>query len=153
MQGSQRAGGPGYPYAKTRTVPRDDGESLRMLEYLLDYEIRVSGRYRRFATLIIVGSEDSATDIVDLLIGHIRASDEIFDLDSTAAIVMSDTDSSDALVAVRRYKSRCSNGVDLRFGIASYPSDARDSGELLSTAHRRLGEARNRQYGAVVFSG
>lgn len=125
----------------------------RNLQVFLDYELRASARYRRFVTLVVFSSADGSVDYFDSLGAIIRGSDEFFDLDSTGAILMGETDSSDALVAVERFKSRCRDGMDLRFAMASYPSDGRAPAELLSAAYRRLDHARMSVAGAVVCSG
>ncbi len=129
-------------------------EPVSILERLLDYELRAAARYRRFAALVMVTSGHKESDVVDLLDEQVRGSDEFLQLgDDAAAILMGETDSSDALVAVKRYKSRCQGGEDLRFAVVSYPADGRGTSELLSTASRRLRAARAGGYGAIISTG
>lgn len=134
-------------------VMRHSSAGLELLEWLLDYEIRAAARYRRFATLVMIGSGNGPVNIRELLIDSVRDSDEYFELDSSSAVLMGETDGADALVAVHRYKARCDDDVDLRFSVASYPGDGRGVGELVSAAQRRLNQARGRHRGAIVTSG
>ncbi len=123
------------------------------LEWLLNYELRSAARYRRFSTLILVASAQGDADLEHLLEDNVRSCDELFPLESNAAILMAETDRAGAMVAVDRYKSMCSQEVDLRFAMASYPADSGDPDDLLDTAERRLTEAKKRQFGAVVTQG
>jgi hypothetical protein len=124
-----------------------------LLEWFVDYEIRSAARYRRFATIVMMSPMNQNLDIPALLADIIRHSDEFFGLSLGAAILMGETDSTGALAAIDRYKARCNGDADLRFALASYPTDGTVTSELISTVRRRLNEARIRQYGAVVSTG
>lgn len=129
-------------------------EPVSMLERLLDYELRAAARYRRFAALVMVTSDQAERDVTEVLDDQVRDSDEFLQVgDDAVAILMGETDSGDALVAVKRYKSRCQGGEDLRFAVVSYPADGRGTSELLSTASRRLQAARAGGHGAIVSTG
>lgn len=129
-------------------------EPVSILERLLDYELRAAARYRRFAALVMVTSDHKEHDVTEMLNEQVRGSDEFLQLgDDAVAILMGETDSSDALVAVKRYKSRCQGGEDLRFAVVSYPADGRGTSELLSAASRRLRAARAGGRGAIVSTG
>jgi len=134
------------PSAHTRSRRK----GIEQLELLLDYELRGAVRYRRFATVVMVGSASEDTDVKALLADHIRASDEVFDLSPNLAILMGETDPAGAMTAIHRFKSFLQNEADVRFSMASFPADARGTAELLWTAHRRLDEAKEAEPGAVV---
>lgn len=128
-------------------------EDLALLEWLVDFELRGAARYRRFATLVMITAPESAVELIDFLADSIRGSDAVFHFESSAAILMGETDPSGAMAAVMRFKSRCDETIDLRFAVASYPSDGRDATTLLSALQRRRQEAVQGGFGAVVDLG
>ena len=92
-------------------------------------------------------------NLKELLRDTVRNCDEFVELESGAAVLMSETDSEDALIAVERYKCRCAEQVDLRIAVASYPADGRGTVELLEILQRRLNQAEAIGNGAVVAKG
>jgi len=124
------------------------------LEWLLDYEIRCASRYRRFTTVVMVASVRDSCNMRDRLGECRRASDAFFQTNGTAAILMGETDVLGALTAVNRYKDLCKEDSDLRFAVASYPTDVRAAPEMLATVQRRLRAAKAlKEPGAVVSAG
>ena len=101
----------------------------------------------------MVGIVHGQADWKELLRDTVRNCDEFVELESGAAVLMSETDSEDALIAVERYKSRCAEQVDLRIAVASYPADGRGTVELLEILQRRLNQAEALGNGAVVAKG
>ena len=126
---------------------------LELLHRLIDYELRGAARYRRFATLTMMSIGHHQADLKELLRDTVRNCDEFVELESGAAVLMSETDTEDALIAVERYKCRCADQVDLRFAVASYPADGRGTVELLEILQRRLNQAEASGNGAVVAKG
>ena len=132
---------------------KENGQSLHGyddLKWMLSYELRAAGRYRRFVTVVLVGSAEGNMNMKKIPVEDIRGSDELFDLKADAAILMGETDGADALTAVDRLKSRCNHALDLRYGVASYPTDGREVQEIISAAQRRLNEAKAGGFGMVV---
>jgi hypothetical protein len=124
------------------------------LEWLLNYELRGSVRYRRFVSIVVVACGDLRASPTELLANNlVRESDEPFEIEAGYAIVMGETDRIGALTAVERFKRRCNGQTDLRFAVVSFPVDGYIAGELLTTAHRRLSRARALYPGAVVATG
>ena len=124
----------------------------QQFEWLLDYELRAATRYRRFASLVFLGSYDGNVDLKALLASALRGSDEFFAFDPAAAVLMGDTDKEQAMGAITRYKSVAA-GVDLRFGVVTFPLDARHPADLHATGMTRLDVARRGGYGDIVDVG
>lgn len=130
-----------------------DKRGIEELEMFLDYELRAANRYRRFATLVLVGALVGGIDLREEMKDSIRSSDEFFELSSTAAILMGETDTAGALAAVERFRTSCKKGPEMRFSVASFPADARGMAELLWTAHRRLDTASSGEGDTAVNAG
>ena len=116
----------------------------------MNYEILSCMRYRRFASVIMLASENPECQLDSILEETIRNSDEFFALPVGYAVVMGETGKDGALHAVERYKENARGACDLRFGIATYPVDGRSASELLETARRRLERARQMTCGSVI---
>lgn len=121
------------------------------LEWMLDYELCLALRHQRNVSLVLV-SEPAGKLKLGVLGNIIRRADEIFLLRCDAAILMSETPKAGALKAVERLRGACVGHCDLRFAVASYPSDGRLTCLLLNVAHRRLKRACESHRGAVVFT-
>jgi hypothetical protein len=127
-------------------------ESMSMLNWALEHELRCSQRYRRFLTVVGAECQDTPTGLKGLLGEVLRESDEIIALDSTeVAIVMAETDRQGALIAIDRYHARFNGAFDIRFGVATFPVDAGDHETLLGRARSRLIKAKTGQPGTVIF--
>ncbi len=124
-----------------------------LLSRLLDYELRASQRYRRFVTVVSVGCEGEPNQFKAVLGESLRNSDAVMAQLHGATILMGETNGAGALTAIKRYKTHCDGSVDMRFGIAAYPTDGCDAVTLLTVAGNRLEEARSRDTGAVVWQG
>ena len=124
-----------------------------MLERLLGYELKSSSRYRRFASLVMVSPSAGNMNLGDLLKDTIRDSDEFLEFFGMGAILMGETDSVGAMVAVNRYKMFYNGDFDLRYAVVSYPFDGKDAKDLLGTARQRMNQAKAMYPGAVVGSG
>jgi hypothetical protein len=123
------------------------------LEWLLDYEVRNSSRHRRFVSLVVLAGNKERSDLVETLNGSIRESDQFFELDEGAAIVMGDTEESEALRAVDRFRSKCGDEMGLRCALSVFPQDGPSADRLLAAAFRRLKTARTLNSGALVSCG
>lgn len=133
---------------------RDKGvaRGLNELEWMLDYEMRSAMRYRRFLSLVVVAS-DRQVDLPELLKDHVRGSDEVFQLDNGAAILMGETERSGAMRAVERLQQMARDNVGLWYAVNTFPFDGHTVPELISTALRRLDKARSQVPNSVVSSG
>lgn len=123
---------------------------LADLDWIMNYEILSCMRYRRFASIIMLSTENSDCDLDSMLEETIRNSDELFIMPMGYAVLMGETEKAGALRAVERYKENVKEVCDLRFGIATYPMDGKSAAELLSAARRRLDRARSMASGCVV---
>lgn len=128
-------------------------ENLIWLHMLLEYEVQSSKRYQRHFSLVMMACGKGSLNCRELLGDIIRGSDELVELDGHASLLMGETDCAGALQAVRRFKDRCNNHIDLRFSVICYPNDGESPAVLLETASRRLEEAKNRGVGALVATG
>ena len=126
-------------------------KTMESLNWLLDYELRSSARYRRFLSVVSVSYDNGQAGFKDVLSGAIRGSDEVVQFDHGASILMGDTDQAGALTAIERYRDRCDGIMDLRFGVAAYPGDGSDATTLLAIAENRVNEAKAGDAGAVVW--
>ena len=120
------------------------------LEWMLDHELLLAERYRRFVSVTMVKSQ-SPIEQRNLLSDTIRESDVYFEFnDSFGAVLMSETDSAGAQSAVERYKKRCATEIDMRFAVGSYPQDHQSAPKFLSTVYQRMKTAEGMETGAVV---
>jgi hypothetical protein len=123
------------------------------LEFMLDYELRSSKRYRRPVSLVMVRPLNAPIKLRHLLGPTLRESDQLFEIHDHAAILMGETDREGALAAIARYKEACEGEIDLRFAVASFPEDGSTVHELLATARQRLNKAVTLEPRAVVAEG
>ena len=122
------------------------------LEWMLDYEMRSAMRYRRFLSLVVIATEEPG-NLHGFLRDTVRGSDEVFQLDSGAAVLMGETERSGALKAVERLQRATREMVPLRFAVNTFLFDGHTVAELLGTAQRRLEKARRLEPNAVVSTG
>lgn len=123
------------------------------LRTLLDYELASAKRFRRFVSLVMLKFPVDAPDGWVTLQETIRDSDRFFILDkgeNVAAVLMPETDGTSALQALARYKRMSGPEIDIRTGIASFPLDVGNSGELLKSGYRRIYRAISSEAGKVV---
>lgn len=122
------------------------------LEWVLDHELLLAERYRRFVSVAMIKSHAPIPQS-QLLGNTIRDSDVYFKFSDTfGAVLMSETDCSGALKAIDRYKENCHENVDMRFSIASYPKDHQSAPKFLSAAYHRMETAEKAEPGSVVTS-
>jgi ribosomal protein L16/L10AE len=74
----------------------------------------------------------------------------VFVLEEGTAIVMTHTGLEEARRAVLRYMDHCEEKFDLRFAIATYPSDI-GGRSLIVEAEERLAAAKQGDFGEVVW--
>ena len=119
---------------------------------MLDHEIALAERYRRFVTVLMIQPSCKRKDFQERLKGHVRRGDLVFGVgDSALAVLMSETDQNGARVALSRYVRECAAGVTIAYGIGSYPEDGTGAMQLLTAASRNLNEwARMRMNGAPM---
>lgn len=122
------------------------------LERQLNHEQKLAARYRFFVSVVMVAPTQSGVSVRQILDETLRECDEMFVLDEGLAILMPHTTLNDATRAVDRFKAFCADRIDLRFSIATYPTDDAARG-LLERARERLAEAKSGEFGEVVVSG
>ena len=118
----------------------------------LDTGVRSAKRSGSPLTLVMAASAGAPAGWKDALAGMVRKSDEFFDVNGTAAVLMRETGDAKARVAVDRYASAGNGELDLCFSMASYPKDGEVAPEIIKTASRRLEEAMGRA-GSTLVSG
>ncbi len=123
------------------------------LEWLLDYEVRSSVRYRRFLSIVLAACIGGRNAKELAWSNTLRESDARFEVEDGIAIVMGETDRLGALVAVERLRRRCGEGADVRFAVVSFPVDGYIASDLLATAYRRVNRAKTLHPGAIVATG
>ena len=124
---------------------------------LLNYEIRCSARWRRYASLLVVDSVDGgeATErFREIIKADMRKCDEMAWLDGgKLAILMPETNGKGLRQAVRRYGQKYDGWLDVRFGAASFPQDAQEGRDLFRKACERLDRAKQLDPRTVVSEG
>lgn len=129
----------------TVTVPQDGALAQQLL-----HEQKLAARYRYYVSVVMVAPAQSGVSIRGLIDDTLRECDELFVVNEGVAILMPHTTLEDATRAVERFKSFCADRIDLRFSIATYPTD--DAAlDLLSRAKNRLAEAKAGDFGKVVY--
>ncbi len=129
----------------TVTVPQEGALAQQLL-----HEQKLAARYRYYVSVVMVAPVQSGVSIRGLIDDTLRECDELFVVNEGVAILMPHTTLEDATRAVERFKSFCADRIDLRFSIATYPTD--DAAlDLLSRAKTRLAEAKAGDFGKVVY--
>lgn len=134
----------------------------------LQDEIRASERYGRFLTLVVLSvyprslssthhlSRDEAELLRDLgsrLHASLRETDMVSILDNhELAIMLVETEERNALRVVNRLCEETDEAMDVRWALASYPTDAPRDDLLLSIARERLLAAQSGTSGTIVSS-
>lgn len=127
-------------------------QGVAELEWMLDHELLLAERYRRFVSVTMIKS-DSPRKQRELIAGTIRNSDVYFEFnDSLGAVLMSETDTSGAITAAHRYCENCEGVAQMRFAVASYPQDHLPASEFVSTVYQRMKAASDMGPGAIVSS-
>lgn len=131
----------------------------------LNDEIRAAERYGRFLTVVVVSvyparegkaakqTNDLLRDLGSRLHASIRETDIVsaFD-DHEIAIILIETEERNALTVVNRLREEADEGMDVRWALASYPTDAPRDDLLLSIAKERLLAAHRSGAGSIVSS-
>ncbi len=118
---------------------------------LLQYELYASERYRRYVSVVLVRSLADHQGLNSAFDQLMRKSDIIAFYDHAIAVLMSETDQNDALCAVDRFHAVLGNQFDVRFAVATYPSDEASVEGLLATAEKRLQKAQSNHNGHVIY--
>jgi hypothetical protein len=126
------------------SIPEED-----MLERQLLHEQKLAARYRYFVSIVMVATTQNGVSVRGLIDDTLRECDELFVVNEGIAILMPHTTLDDATRAVERFKTFSADRIDLRFSIATYPTDDAARG-LLSRAKNRLAEAKAGDFGKVV---
>lgn len=119
-------------------------------EWLLGHELLVAARHRHFVTVVMVASCEGGIGVLQLLRETLRACDGCMEENGKSAVLMVHTTAEQARQAINRFKGRCSNLIDFRYSIVSYPQDAGMPCDLMDICEERLGRAKRAGFGAVV---
>jgi len=123
-----------------------------LLHDVLDYELVCAERYRRYVSLVMIKSTSPDSSVRRILSDRIRSSDLLAEKNSHLVVLMSETDSDGAFVAIDRYRTFCENHP-LWFSLVTFPQDAGTAEEFVTAAERRLDAAIQEEPGAVVSTG
>lgn len=127
------------------TMPEENA-----LHRQLMHEQKLAERYRYYVSVVMVAPTQNGVSVRGLIDDTLRECDELFVVNEGIAILMPHTTLEDATRAVERFKGYCADRIDLRFSIATYPTD--DTAlDLLSRAKTRLAEAKAGDFGKVVY--
>jgi hypothetical protein len=131
------------------------GEEHAILNFdrVLSYAVRVSERYQRELSLVMLSGGNGNSDVPQMFSPHLRRSDELLEFRDCAAVLMGETGGDGALKAVARFQKVLDGKTDVRYAIASFPEDGEAAGKLFMSARRRLDLAWNQGPGAVVATG
>jgi len=123
-----------------------------LLEQQLEHEQRLAARYQFYVSIVLVAPKVDGISVRQILSETLRACDDVFIVEDGIGILMPHTNLQDAMKAVERYKDFCTDRIDLRFSVATYPTDDAALG-LLQRAQTRLEAAKNGDLGTVVATG
>ena len=129
-------------------------QNVDALVWLLDYELTQSIRHRRYLSLVMLSSKEEGSEKPHMILNKmVRSTDPVFAVNGTLAVLMGDTNSAGALKAVERYRGEINRSVDVRYSIASFPDDAKETEELMHTAYSRLETAKGLEADTIVTWG
>lgn len=121
------------------------------MDWLLNYEICASKRYRRSVSLVVFACDDEHTDQMNrYLRDFIRESDIAYTMGPRTLLVMGETSKEDAQIAIQRFREFSQEMMDIRYGVSSFPGDGKCIKDLVNKAHRRYDMARSLEWGACV---
>ena len=123
------------------------------IEWLLDYEMRLSVRHRRFVSLVMVDADKPLEMLEQVLSDSLRSSDVCFPENGGISIVMCETGSEEALRAIERFNRDTNGVIGMHYSVASFPTDAKTQTELTYVAQQRLRKAKRLETGSVVAEG
>lgn len=119
-------------------------------EWMLNYELLLAERYRRFLAVAMVKSAGKM-DLRQLLGGTLRSCDVYFELgENFGAVLLSETDASGALTVLDRFKRYCEGQTEVHCAVGSYPRDGLPAERFTTTLYARMQAAEGQEPGAVV---
>lgn len=122
-----------------------------ILRETMKYELNVSERNGRYASLMMLSSSTDHQGLKLCVPLLVRKSDVMADFDHSIAVLMSETDQSSALCAVDRFCELLKSQFDPRFSVVTYPSDEDSVDHLIEKAQKRLYKASHGHCGYVVY--
>lgn len=121
---------------------------------VLEYDLCGAKRYDRFTTLMRVTPIGQHPEFLFLLRDVFRKTDRFFVYQENNVIVMlRETDSAGAVTMARRSRDNCTEEIDIRLSLATFPDDGKSPGELLETLDRRFVQAMQSGRGTIVNHG
>jgi len=125
-------------------------KSREQFKWLLGHELLVAARHRHFVTVVMVVSCEGGIGVLQLLRETLRSCDGCLEENGKSAVLMVHTTAEQVRQAISRFKGRCSNLIDFRYSIVSYPQDAGMACDLIDICEERLDRAKQAGFGAVV---
>jgi len=121
------------------------------LEWLLNYEVRMSKRYRRHLCMVLVVSGDTLSGGLQILLQEsFRDCDVLLQVNGYIAIVMSETAREGGLRAIERCRRQL-EPVNAAFSLVTFPADGVLTPVLLDRAQSRLMRACRGESAGVVI--
>ena len=122
--------------------PREDP---KIFQELLQWEILVSNRYRRYFTLLQLKTQTmDSREMKQLLLESYRDSDSVHQIEKDSSIIvviMSETDRMGAWRNIQRTIDRWTRQLDLWISMVRYPEDGKTSDELIGVLDQRMERA------------
>ena len=125
--------------------------TLSTFHELLQYEMGSAERYRRYVSLVLIHSPTDHRGLQGTVDMHARKSDGMARFDHSVALLMGETDQSDALRAVKRYEGLLESRLEARYAVATYPVDGTAPEGLMAVAERRMCKAKSQHSGHVAY--
>jgi len=117
--------------------------ALQVFDGILRYELHAAERHRRYVSIVLLHSPTDHEGLKHLIGRQVRDSDAVTFYDHSIAILMGETDKSNALRAVERYQDLFGERFDTRYSVTTYPADDTSPESLLAAAHTRLDKAKS----------
>ncbi len=119
------------------------------LENLVEHEVALAKRHRRYLSLVFMEMKHSAVKIETFYDSCVRRSDIFCPInDYSGVVVLTETDRDEAAQAVHRYENWCRDfaAAELRTGMHHYPGENTEAPDLIEGARRAfLGAQPRRQ--------
>ena len=108
------------------------------LPTLLNHELQAARRYRRYVTLLMMDAGHEHSNLQDVMNAQLRDCDAIVSYNGTYCVLMTETTTDGAYVAIERLKQ----GLDANslYALVTHPLDGTTSQNLIDRAFIRLKE-------------
>lgn len=121
------------------------------IQELIEYDLKCAKRYRRSASLIMIGNIDTLPLPAKMLCDEfVRDCDLYCEHNGRIVILMAETEHAGALNFIQRLQREINLYGNLKFSITTFPNDGHSVEELILIAERRLQKAIHQNETAVI---